>query len=162
MTEQKILSQTKLASLLVRIRKQGKKIIFTNGTFDLLHVGHVTYLEKARQFGDFLVVGVNSDRSVKSYKDSSRPLNPEKERMRVLAALACVDYVTLFDQPTPLELIKKCRPDVLVKGADWKKNEIAGAREVESWGGKVKRIPLVKDRSTTRLIHKLQEAVCAK
>ena len=152
---QKIISQSQARRLAKRLRAQGKKIVFTNGTFDLLHWGHVVYLEKARCFGDVLVVGVNSDRSVKSYKGPDRPLNPEQDRLRVLAALSAVDYAVLFREPTPRELILKIKPDVLVKGADWKKSEIAGARDVESWGGKVKRIRLVPGRSTTRLIRLL-------
>ncbi len=153
----KIFSHAKLTKRLRSLRRKGQKIAFTNGTFDLLHLGHVTYLEKAKQSADILVVGVNSDRSVKSYKDPSRPLNPELDRMKILAALKCVDYVTLFQEPTPLKLILKLKPDVLVKGADWKKHQIAGAKEVEAWGGQVKRIALVPDRSTTRLIRKLQK-----
>ena len=154
----KILSQANLTRLCRRLRSQGKKVVFTNGTFDLLHLGHVTYLQKAKKHGDVLVVGVNTDRSVKSYKGPKRPLNPEKDRIRVLAALKCVDYAALFSDPTPLNLIKKVKPHVLVKGADWKKSQIAGAKEVESWGGKVKRIALVPNRSTTRIL-KLLRAV---
>jgi rfaE bifunctional protein nucleotidyltransferase chain/domain len=150
---QKIIPQSGLASLIKRLRAQRKKIVFTNGTFDLLHLGHVTYLQKARKFGDVLIAGVNSDKSVKTYKNPDRPINPEEDRMKVLAALECVDYVVLFKDPTPLNLILKVRPDVLVKGADWKKEQVAGAHEVESWGGKVKLIKLVPNRSTTRLIN---------
>ncbi len=130
--------------------------MFTNGTFDILHRGHVEYLEKARRAGDVLIVGVNTDRSVKSYKSPDRPINPQNDRIRVLTALACVDYAILFGDPTPLALINSIRPHVLVKGADWKKSQIVGAREVESWGGKVKRIPLTKGRSTTRIINKMR------
>ncbi len=148
----KIFSRPKLSQILKRLKSQRKKIAFTNGTFDLLHLGHVTYLEKARQTADVLVVGVNSDKSVKSYKSPDRPINPQNDRMKVLAALECVDYVVLFEDPTPIHLILEFKPDVLVKGSDWKKSQIAGAREVESWGGKVKRIRLVPNRSTTRLI----------
>jgi len=151
----KIVSQSLIKKIAAKIRARGKKIAFTNGTFDLLHLGHVTYLQASRQQGDVLIVGVNTDRSVKSYKGPTRPVNPEKDRLRVLAALECIDYVVLFDQPTPLELICKIRPHVLVKGADWTKEKIVGAQEAESWGGKVKRIRLVPNRSTTRLIQKL-------
>lgn len=154
----KVVSQKALKGLGASLRKRGKKIVFTNGTFDLLHLGHVTYLQKARACGDVLVIGVNSDASVKSYKGPKRPLNPEKDRLHVLAALSCVDHLVLFSEPTPLNLIKILRPHVLVKGADWRKHEIAGAREVESWGGKVVRIKLVAGRSTTRLL-KLLKAV---
>ncbi|MFA6600760.1 MAG: D-glycero-beta-D-manno-heptose 1-phosphate adenylyltransferase [Candidatus Omnitrophota bacterium] len=151
----KIIAEKSIQKLFRRLRRAGKKIVFTNGTFDLIHTGHVEYLEAARSAGDLLVVGVNSDRSVKSYKDPSRPLNPLRDRMRVLAALGCVDFVTPFDTPTPLALILKVRPHVLAKGADWKKSQIVGAREVESWGGKVRRIRLVPGRSTTRLVNLL-------
>ena len=156
MTEKKILSAATLRKALAPRRKRGQRLVFTNGTFDILHAGHVSYLEKARSFGDFLAVGVNSDRSVKSYKTPDRPINPQGDRMRVLAGLACVDFVILFDDPTPLKLIQALRPDVLVKGADWKKNQIAGAREVESWGGKVRLVKLLEGRSTTRIIERMR------
>lgn len=152
MIQTKILSAAQLSAKLQKLHQQGKKIAFTNGTFDLLHLGHVTYLEKARQTADLLVVGVNSDRSVKSYKTPNRPLNPEKDRMTVLAALEAVSYVVMFSEPTPLKLILRLKPDVLVKGADWKKSAIAGVQEVESWGGRLVRVPLVKNKSTTRLL----------
>ena len=151
----KIKPLASLAKTVRRLKARGRKIVFTNGTFDLLHLGHVRYLEKAKTLGDILVVGVNSDGSVKTYKAPDRPVNPEKDRMQVLAALACVDYVVLFRDPTPLALIQALRPDVLVKGSDWKKSRIAGAREVESWGGSVRRVPLVPGRSTTALIRKM-------
>ena len=130
--------------------------MFTNGCFDILHAGHVTYLEKARQLGDVLVVGVNSDNSVRRIKGPDRPINPEEDRLKVISALQAVDYVTLFSEDTPLRLIQTLRPDTLVKGADWKKDEIVGGREVQSWGGKVKQIALVPGRSTTRVIEKLR------
>ncbi|MFZ5801677.1 MAG: D-glycero-beta-D-manno-heptose 1-phosphate adenylyltransferase [Candidatus Omnitrophota bacterium] len=148
----KILSGRNWMAPIRRLQKRGRKVVFTNGTFDILHLGHVTYLEKARSFGDILVVGVNTDRSVKTYKNPGRPINPERDRIRVLVALACVDFAVLFEEPTPLRLIRELKPDVLVKGADWKKSEIAGAREVESWGGAVKRVRLVPGRSTTAVI----------
>ncbi len=148
----KILTQRTLDSVVRRLRTHGKKIAFTNGTFDVLHLGHVTYLQKARAAADVLIVGVNTDRSVKTYKDPGRPINPQQDRIKVLTALACVDYGILFDAPTPLQLIRKIRPDVLVKGADWAIKDIAGAQEVLSWGGKVRRVPMVKGRSSTRVI----------
>jgi len=135
-----------------RWRRERRKVVFTNGTFDILHRGHVSYLEKARAAGDILVVGLNSDRSVRSYKGPGRPLNPQADRAFVLAALDCVDFVVIFDEPTPLKLICRVRPAVLVKGADWKLKDIAGAMEVMSWGGSVKRVRLVPGRSTTRLL----------
>jgi rfaE bifunctional protein nucleotidyltransferase chain/domain len=152
----KIIPSSRLNSLISSLRRKKKKIAFTNGAFDILHLGHVTYLEKARQTADILIVGVNSDRSVKSYKSPDRPINPEHDRMGVLAGLACVDYVVMFEEPTPLKLIVKIKPDLLIKGADYKKDQIAGAKEVESWGGKVKLIALVPGRSTTNVIKKLQ------
>ena len=155
MAKHKILSLRKLSSTLQKLRRKKNKIVFTNGTFDILHTGHLTYLEKARILGDILIVGVNSDASVKTYKDPSRPINPVSDRMQILAALECVDYVVEFDEPTPIRLIKICRPDVLVKGGDWKKDQIAGAKEVESWGGRVKILPYLKDRSTTGILKKL-------
>jgi D-beta-D-heptose 7-phosphate kinase/D-beta-D-heptose 1-phosphate adenosyltransferase len=154
----KILTKNNLARVIRSLRSQGKRIAFTNGTFDILHLGHVTYLQKARQSADVLIVGVNTDRSVKTYKDPSRPVNPEQDRIKVLTALACVDYAILFNDPTPLKLIQAIKPDVLVKGADWEIKDIVGAKEVISWGGKVKRIPLVKGRSSTRVIKILKLA----
>lgn len=148
----KILTQSELPSLVRRLKAQGRRVAFTNGTFDILHLGHVTYLQKARATADVLIVGVNTDRSVRTYKDPSRPVNPEQDRIKVLTALACVDYAILFNDPTPLRLIQKIRPDVLVKGADWAIKDIVGAREVLSWGGRVRRIRLVKGRSSTRVI----------
>ena len=151
----KIVSRPVIAQLAKRLRRRGKKIVFTNGTFDILHLGHVTYLERARRMGDLLIVGVNTDRSVRSYKDPNRPVNSQSDRIRVLSALACVDYAVLFDEPTPLRLICSIKPHILVKGADWKKREIAGAKEVESWRGRVRRLPLLRNRSTTRTLRRL-------
>ena len=133
--------------------------MFTNGVFDLLHVGHVTLLEAARREGDALAVGVNSDASVRRLsKGRDRPLVPEGDRARLLAALACVDCVVLFDEDTPLALIERLRPDVLVKGADYARDAIVGADEVEAWGGRVVRVPLVSGYSTTRLLERLRWA----
>ena len=154
----KILTQNRLSSVVRRLKAQKKRIAFTNGTFDILHLGHVTYLQKAKASADVLIVGVNTDRSVKTYKNPNRPVNPEQDRIKVLTALACVDYAIFFNDPTPLKLIQKIKPDVLVKGADWATKDIVGAREVISWGGKVKRIPLVKGRSSTRVIKILKLA----
>lgn len=155
--ERKLLPLKKLKQTLSRLSARGKRIVFTNGTFDILHLGHVTYLEKAKKQGDILVVGVNTDRSVKSYKTPDRPINPEQDRLHVLAALESVDYAILFDDPTPLRLILELRPSVLVKGADWNKSQIAGAKEVESWGGKVVLIKMVPGRSTTAVIEKMKK-----
>lgn len=140
-------------------RRQQGRVVFTNGVFDLLHVGHVTLLEAARREGDALAVGVNSDASVRRLaKGTDRPLVPEGDRARLLAALACVDCVVLFDEDTPLALIERLRPDVLVKGADYARDAIVGADEVEAWGGRVVRVPLVAGYSTTRLLERLRRA----
>ena len=158
MTASKILTKNKLSGTVRRLKAQGKRVAFTNGTFDILHLGHVTYLQKARTFADVLIVGVNTDRSVKTYKDPNRPVNSQQDRIQVLTALACVNYAILFKEPTPLKLIQKIKPEVLVKGADWAIKDIVGARDVLSWDGKVKRIPLVKGRSSTRVIKILKLA----
>ncbi len=155
-TRHKIIQSGGIKALSGRLKRSKRRIVFTNGTFDLLHLGHVRYLQKARSYGDVLVVGVNTDRSVKSYKDPSRPILPEKERLEVLSALECIDYVAPFGEPTPIKLIMALKPDVLVKGADWKKSDIVGAAEVESWGGKVRRVPLVAGRSTSAIIKKIR------
>jgi len=131
--------------------------VFTNGVFDLLHVGHVALLEAARAAGDALVVGLNSDASVRRLgKGADRPLVAERERARLLAALAAVDCVVLFDDDTPLALIVRLHPDVLVKGADYAREAIVGAAEVEAWGGRVVRVPLVQGQSTTEIVRKLR------
>jgi rfaE bifunctional protein nucleotidyltransferase chain/domain len=148
----KIISVSKLKSL----RKRGK-LVFTNGCFDILHKGHVTYLEKAKALGDSLVIAVNSDASVRSLKGPQRPINTLKDRMAVLAALASVDWVVSFNDKTPLKVVTQLRPDVLVKGGDWKVHEIVGSKEVLSWGGKVKSLPFVEGKSTTRIIEKARE-----
>ena len=132
-------------------------MVFTNGVFDLLHTGHVALLEAARAEGDALVVGVNSDASARRLgKGPDRPIVAEAERARMLAALAAVDCVVLFDQDTPLALIQLLRPDVLVKGADYARDAIVGAAEVEGWGGRIVRVPLVKNKSTTKLLERLR------
>jgi len=135
---------------------RGERVVFTNGCFDLLHAGHVTYLEQARRFGHRLVVGVNTDRSVRVIKGPARPLIGEDQRVRVLAALASVDAVILFDEETPLALIRQIRPDVLAKGADYAEEQIIGAAEIKSWGGRVVRIPLVKNTSTTGILERIR------
>jgi len=133
------------------------RVVFTNGVFDLLHAGHVALLEAARAEGDVLVVGVNNDASVRRLgKGPDRPLVPEGERARVLAALAAVDCVVLFDEDTPLALIRRLRPDVLVKGADYAREAIVGGDEVEGWGGRVVRVPLIEGKSTTALLRNLR------
>lgn len=134
-----------------------RPLVFTNGCFDVLHRGHVTYLAQARALGAALVVGVNSDASVKRLgKDGDRPINNQHDRMAVLAALESVSLVVEFDEDTPLNLILACRPDLLVKGGDWRVEDIVGAREVQGWGGKVHSIPFLHERSTTALLKKIR------
>jgi D-beta-D-heptose 7-phosphate kinase/D-beta-D-heptose 1-phosphate adenosyltransferase len=135
--------------------RRGKKVVFTNGCFDLLHVGHVKYLQKSRELGDILVIGLNSDRSVRQLKGPSRPLISEEERAHILAALDCVDYVTIFDEETPLELIRLLAPDVLVKGGDYSLDGVVGREEVESHGGRVELVQFVDGKSTTNMIEKI-------
>jgi rfaE bifunctional protein nucleotidyltransferase chain/domain len=135
-------------------RSRGRRIVFTNGVFDLLHPGHIRYLQAARAEGDVLVVGVNSDRSVRANKGPSRPVMPEAERAEVLAALACVDAVAIFDEETPAAIITRIQPDVLVKGADWAADAIVGRDTVEARGGKVVRVPVEAGWSTSAIIEK--------
>jgi rfaE bifunctional protein nucleotidyltransferase chain/domain len=151
-----VISEDGLIIELQREKRNGRRIVFTNGCFDLLHPGHVRSLEQARSLGDCLVVGMNSDASVGLLKGPERPLLPELERARILAALAAVDYVVIFGQPTPRELIARLLPDVLVKGADWNVQEIAGREEVESAGGEVRTVTLEPGYSTTRLIEEMK------
>ena len=141
-----------------RARSEGKKIVFTNGVFDILHPGHIRYLKEARSLGDVLIVGVNSDRSARAQgKAPDRPVNPEAERCEVLAALVCVDAVVVFDEDTPHEIIQAIQPDILVKGADWGETAIVGRDIVEARGGKVVRMKLAEGYSTTRLIEKIRQ-----
>lgn len=151
-TKQKIVSVATLVDKLGELRREGKSVVFTNGCFDLMHLGHVSYLEEARSKGDCLVVGVNSDRSVQSIKGNARPIVPQEGRARVLAALACIDYVVVFDEETPYELIKALQPHVLVKGADWKDKGIVGEDVVTASGGRVEFIDFVDSFSTTNII----------
>lgn len=149
-----------IEGLLPRIkdwRRQGQKIVFTNGCFDLLHVGHVSYLEQARKLGDRLVVGLNTDRSIRALKGNSRPVIGENDRARVLAALEAVDAVVLFDEDTPLQLINAVRPDFLVKGSDYSQDQVVGANIVMSWGGRVELIELVPFQSTSNIISRITE-----
>lgn len=152
--EQKICPR---ADFEARAAGQSRPLVFTNGCFDVLHRGHVTYLAQARALGAALVVGVNSDASVRRLgKGDDRPVNTQEDRMAVLAALESVSFVVSFDEDTPLELILVCRPDVLVKGGDWTPDKIVGAREVQGWGGTVRSIPFLYDRSTTSLLKKIR------
>ena len=153
----KVVTKDQLAPLLAEARAQQKRIVFTNGCFDLMHVGHTRYLQAAKALGDLLVVGVNSDASVRSLKKSpDRPIVSESQRAEVLAALGCVDYVVLFSEPDPYKLIHVVQPDVLVKGGDWSVETIVGRDIVEARGGMVKTIPLVPGISTTTLFHRIR------
>ena len=143
-----------MAKILSLLRQRRKRIVFTNGCFDILHPGHIKYLKSARSFGDLLVIGLNSDRSVKLIKGRSRPLNKEADRALILASLYFVDYVTIFNESTPQKLIKKLKPDILVKGGDWSVKNIVGADFVKSRGGRIVSIPFIEGYSTTSLIKK--------
>jgi D-beta-D-heptose 7-phosphate kinase/D-beta-D-heptose 1-phosphate adenosyltransferase len=138
------------------IQAGGGRVVFTNGVFDLLHPGHVRYLQQARALGDALVVGVNSDRSVRENKGPDRPITPEVERAEILSGLACVDAVTIFDEPTPFEIVNALAPDVLVKGADWAHDAIVGREAVEGRGGRVVRIPVEQGYSTTVIVERIK------
>lgn len=148
----KIIERKRLAGILARLRKQGQEIVFTNGCFDLLHVGHVRYLNKAKRQGDVLVVALNTDASVRRLKGNYRPLVPQQERAEILGGLAAVDYVTFFGEETPADIITELKPQVLVKGADYKVKDIVGNTFMKNSGGRVVRIPLAKGQSTTNLI----------
>src|SRR5262249_23724289 len=146
------------AELVARSRTAGKRIVFTNGVFDLLHPGHLRYLQQARDLGDVLIVGVNSDRSVRANKGTGRPITPELERVEVLEALRCVDAVVVFDEETPHAVIAALQPDVLVKGADWAENAIVGRDIVEARGGRVVRVPIETGYSTTAIIDQIRRS----
>ncbi len=149
---EKILSHKDISDICNKLKKQNKIIVFTNGCFDILHLGHLRYLEEAKEQGDILVVGINSDRSVKKLKGHKRPIIPEHARSEMVAGLHCVDFVTVFDDTNPLQLIKLIKPDVLVKGSDWDLDKIVGKNFVESYGGKVYRANLLPEFSTTSII----------
>jgi rfaE bifunctional protein nucleotidyltransferase chain/domain len=153
--DEKIIERETLKEKVQALKRAGKSIVFTNGCFDFLHVGHVRYLKAAKAQGDVLVVGLNSDGSVRQIKGPRRPVVPEDERAEILASLACVDFVTLFDEPDPAMLIRFLMPDVLVKGADWATEAIVGRDIVESAGGRVVRIPLTEGVSTSGMIEKI-------
>jgi len=152
----KVLTRRSLQRRLDTLRRQGKRIVFTNGCFDLIHPGHVRYLRAAKRLGDVLVVALNSDASVRRLKGPSRPLVPERDRCEVMAALEMVDYVTIFDEDTPYELIKQLQPDVLVKGGDWKPDDIVGADVVRARGGVVRSLRFAPGYSTTRLVDRIR------
>jgi D-beta-D-heptose 7-phosphate kinase/D-beta-D-heptose 1-phosphate adenosyltransferase len=151
----KVLSVHELQKVLALLRSTGKKVVFTNGCFDILHTGHTRYLARARSLGDLLVVAVNSDASVRTIKGATRPVNSEADRMETLAALEAVDFVTLFSEPDPYGVIKELQPDVLVKGGDWPIEKIIGRDIVEARGGTVVNVPYIDGQSTTGIIEKI-------
>jgi D-beta-D-heptose 7-phosphate kinase/D-beta-D-heptose 1-phosphate adenosyltransferase len=153
----KIMSIDALIKERQQLRAEGKRLVFTNGCFDLLHPGHVSYLSRARSLGDALIVALNSDRSVRSIKGPGRPILNQQERAEVIAALEAVDYVTIFDDETPRELIAAVLPDVLVKGGDWSLDEIVGREEVEAAGGRVLSLPYIEGSSTTDIIERIKK-----
>ena len=154
MTE-KIKTRGELQKIFRELKRRGKRIVFTNGCFDILHIGHVRCLEEAKKLGDILIVAINTDRSVRSIKGPSRPLVPEAERAEVLSALACVDYVVTFDEPDPLSLISSLKPHVLVKGGDWTPEAVVGREVVEREGGRVVIIPQVQGVSTSTIADRI-------
>lgn len=155
MGHEKIIKIDEISLKLAKQKADGLKIVFTNGCFDILHKGHITYLYEAKKLGDLLVVGLNSDNSIKRIKGEKRPILSECERAYILSALEMVDFVVIFEEDTPYELIKILKPDVLVKGGDWDINNIVGKDIVESYGGKVLNIPFVKGKSTTNIIERI-------
>ena len=154
--ESRVVSRPEARALIDRRRADGAVVVFTNGVFDLLHPGHVRYLQQARALGEMLVVGLNSDASVRRNKGPDRPINPETERAEVLAALECVDAVVIFDEDTPAEIVQACQPDILVKGADWPADQIVGRDTVEARGGRVVRMPVEEGFSTTALLERIK------
>jgi D-beta-D-heptose 7-phosphate kinase/D-beta-D-heptose 1-phosphate adenosyltransferase len=153
-----VLSRSNAASFAQRLRESAKQVVFTNGVFDLIHPGHVRYLREARSLGDALIVGVNADESVRRNKGEGRPVTPERERAELIAALTCVDAVTVFGEDTPAEVIRAIQPDVLVKGADWAADQIVGRDTVEARGGKVVRVPVEAGWSTTSIVERMKAA----
>jgi rfaE bifunctional protein nucleotidyltransferase chain/domain len=151
-----LLTLSDASAFAARLRAVGQRVVFTNGVFDLLHAGHVRYLRAARAEGDALIVGVNSDRSVRANKGPDRPVTPDAERAEILAALACVDAVVIFDAETPAEVIRAVQPDVLVKGADWPADQIVGRDTVEARGGRVVRMPVERGYSTTAILERIK------
>lgn len=152
----RVLDDAGLVAFVREQRAAGRRIVFTNGVFDILHPGHVRYLQAARRHGDLLIVGVNSDASVRRNKGPSRPINPENERAEVLAALDCVDAVSIFDDDTPAAIVRRVEPDVLVKGADWPSDQIVGRDTVEARGGRVILEPVERGYSTTSIIERIK------
>ncbi len=158
--ENNLVSRAELVKLRAQWRAEGKKVVFTNGCFDIIHIGHVKILEAAKKLGDILVIGLNSDSSTQSIKGPKRPVIPEEERAQLLLALKSVDFVTLFDENTPHEIIKALVPDILVKGKDYELKDIVGRETVENNGGKVVRVPLIDGKATTHIIARIKERFC--
>ena len=150
------MTRSEAAAFAEGARRAGRRVVFTNGVFDLLHPGHIRYLQQARALGDLLIIGLNSDASVRRNKGPERPINTEEERAEILAALECVDAVTVFDEDTPADIITAIQPDILVKGADWAEDAIVGRDTVESRGGRVVRVPIEPGYSTTEIIRKIR------
>jgi len=155
----KIKTQKKIKAVRNNLKRKKKKIVFTNGCFDILHYGHIKYLERCKSLADALIVGLNSDSSVKKIKGKGRPVTGQKERASILSALECVDYVVIFNESTPDKLIKLICPDILAKGGDWKKGDIVGGSFVKAHGGKVVTIPFVKGYSTTRILKRIKNCL---
>lgn len=156
MKPERVVSIKKIKEIVKREREKGRKIVFTNGCFDLIHAGHIYLLKRAKSLGDILIVGLNSDRSVKKIKGNDRPIYSEKERAFILSEIKPVDYVVLFNDETPLKLIEAIKPDVLVKGSDWELRNIVGSDIVKGHGGKVVRVPIFKNLSTTYILKKIR------
>ena len=152
----RVLTHDGIAAFVSTQRAHGRRIVFTNGVFDLLHPGHVRYLQEARALGDVLVIGLNADASVRRNKGPARPITPQDERAEVLAALACVDAVVIFEEDTPAEIIRLVQPDILVKGADWAADQIVGRDTVEARGGRVVRVPVEQGYSTTAIVDRVR------
>jgi rfaE bifunctional protein nucleotidyltransferase chain/domain len=150
------MTRAEAAAFAETARREGRRVVFTNGVFDILHPGHVRYLQQARALGDLLIIGLNSDASVRRNKGPERPINNEAERAEILEALECVDAVTVFDEETPAEIIRAIQPDILVKGADWAADAIVGRDTVEALGGRVVRVPIERGYSTTEIIRKIR------
>lgn len=154
--DDKIKTRARLEKIIYRLKEHGKKVAFTNGCFDILHYGHVRYLEDAKAKADILVVGLNSDASIKRIKGASRPINRQADRARMLEALSAIDYITIFSEDTPLKLIQTLKPDILIKGRDWSVRKIVGADFIRASGGRVVTVPYLKGYSTTGLIEKIK------
>jgi len=148
---------TEIKNIVNKLKKKGKKIVFTNGCFDILHTGHIKLLKKAKGLGDILIVGINKDSSIKKLKGKGRPIMDEKQRIEIISAIEFVDYVVPFGQTTPENLIRIIKPDIIVKGGDYKKDEVIGKDIVEKYGGKVYIFPLLKNISTTKIINKIKK-----